>query len=198
MKLVVGLGNPGDQYKYNRHNIGFLQLDNYCREYGLIFNKKPNYFLAKQGEAIFLKPRTFMNRCGLAVKAMLTQYPIRDILVVVDDIYLPLGEIRPRQEGGSGGHNGLKSIAQALGSEDFKRLRLGVNEPDGKDLSDYILSDFSQEERRILSQVLDFGNRLITCFVETGFPQVLDFYSANKKSYSEKIHDSQDRERDLV
>ncbi|MBN1948567.1 MAG: aminoacyl-tRNA hydrolase, partial [Candidatus Cloacimonetes bacterium] len=89
MKLVVGLGNPGDQYQYNRHNIGFLQLDNYCREHGLIFTKKPNYFLVKQGEAIFLKPRTFMNRSGLAVKAMLTKYPIRDILVVVDDIYLP-------------------------------------------------------------------------------------------------------------
>ncbi|MBN1948814.1 MAG: hypothetical protein JW784_03650, partial [Candidatus Cloacimonetes bacterium] len=95
----------------------------------------------------------------------------------------------------SGGHNGLKSIAQALGSEDFKRLRLGVNEPDGNELSDYILSDFSQEERKILSQVLDFGNRLLACFIETGFSQVLDFYSANKKSYSEKIHDSQDRER---
>lgn len=193
MKLILGLGNPGDQYKTNRHNVGFMLLDQISEELDLEFKKHKNYFLAKDQKTFFVKPRTFMNRSGVAVTSILTKNRIEDILVILDDVNLPLGEIRLRHSGGFGGHNGLKSIGEALGTDNFKRLRIGVNSPQQEDLSEYVLSDFDLQEIKILNVVLDFSRSLLEKYIESDFDQVLDYYSKNKKSYSEKVSETQDR-----
>ena len=108
-------------------------------------------------------------------------------MVIVDDIYLPLGEIRLRQEGGFGGHNGLKSIAKALGTDEFKRLRIGVGSPDNEILSNYVLADFSKCELDILNIVLKFTETLLNEYIKGDFKDLLDAYSRLRKSYSEKI-----------
>ena len=193
MKLVVGLGNPGEKYKSNRHNIGFLLLDKYGNKKNIFFKKRKYYLIAQDKDIVFIKPRTFMNNSGIAVTSILSKYKVEDILVIVDDVNLPLGDIRLRQEGGFGGHNGLKSIAYALGSEEFKRLRIGVSNPSGFNISDYVLSDFSEEEEKVLKVVFDFSVSLLEIYIESDFEQVLNYYSKYKKSYSEKIKESQDR-----
>ena len=193
MRLIIGLGNPGEQYKTNRHNLGFMLLDSYCESQKLKFKKDKNYFWVKQDEILFIKPRTYMNRSGVAVTSVLTRNRIEDILVIVDDVNLPLGEIRLRSQGGYGGHNGLKSIGAALGTDNFKRLRIGIDSPRQNDLSDFVLSDFDQHDMKILSEAIDFSRSLLEVYIGADFDQVLNYYSKNKKSYSEKILDSQDQ-----
>jgi len=193
MRLILGLGNPGDKYKTNRHNLGFMLLDEFCGKLNLEFKKHKNYFLARENDILFVKPRTYMNRSGVAVTSILTGNRIEDILVILDDINLPLGEIRLRQGGGYGGHNGLKSIGEALGTDNFKRLRIGINPPQQEDLSDYVLSDFDHQEMKVLNIALDFSRSLLGKYIESDFDQVLDYYSKNKKSYSEKVSETQDR-----
>ena len=193
MKLVVGLGNPGKKYKDNRHNIGFLLLDRIAKESGFLFKKKLNYDFAKFNNSIFIKPKTYMNRSGVAITSILAKHRLDDILVVVDDINLPLGEIRLRSEGGFGGHNGLKSIGNSLGSDEFKRLRIGVGYPDERELSEYVLSDFSKEENDILKIVLELSEILIEEYINYDFDRMVDKYSVLKKSYSEKLNKSQDQ-----
>jgi PTH1 family peptidyl-tRNA hydrolase len=194
MRLIVGLGNPGSKYKYNRHNTGFLILDRYCEKFQLSFKRKLKYEFLKTDEMIFLKPGTYMNRSGTAVTSILTKYRIEDILVIVDDINLPLGEIRLRRQGGFGGHNGLKSIGSALGTDNFKRMRIGVNDASGQNLSDYVLSDFDKEEAKILNIIFDFAEELLEEYIDYDFDQMVEKYSKLKKSYSEKIQNSQDQD----
>jgi len=194
MRLVVGLGNPGSKYRNNRHNTGFLLLDRFAEKHKLSFKKKIKYDFLRSSQIIFIKPSTYMNRSGSAVTSILTRNRIEDILVIVDDINLPLGEIRLRHQGGYGGHNGLKSIGSALGTDNFKRMRIGVNDPSGKDLSDYVLSDFSKKESSILEIVFEFAESLLEEYIEYDFDRMVGKYSKLKKSYSEKIQDSQDQD----
>lgn len=187
MKLVAGLGNPGKKYKSNRHNVGFLVLDRVAENLKLKFKKNRLYDFCKTDDAILIKPKTFMNRSGDAITSVKTSQPIDDILIVVDDIYLPLGEIRLRQNGSFGGHNGLKSIGETLGSSSFRRMRIGVGQPDSGQLSDYVLSDFSQEENEKLQVILDFAEVLLKDYIAVGYDQMVATYSSIKTSYSEKI-----------
>ncbi|HPR16896.1 MAG TPA: aminoacyl-tRNA hydrolase [Candidatus Cloacimonadota bacterium] len=193
MRLIVGLGNPGNRYKNNRHNLGFLVVDRFAAEHGIKFSKKTNHDFAKTADLIIIKPNTYMNRSGVAVTSVLTNNRLEDILVIVDDINLPLGEIRLRNNGGFGGHNGLKSIGEALGTDNFKRMRIGVGSPQQEDLSDYVLSDFSLEEKQKLQIMTDFAADLLKEYVMYDFDHMVVTYSKLKKSYSEKIQDSQDQ-----
>lgn len=185
MRLIVGLGNPGAKYQNNRHNVGFMLLDQIVGERSLSFKKKINYDYVKFADLILVKPKTYMNRSGFAVTSVLTTKLIEDILVIVDDVNIPLGEVRLRKAGGFGGHNGLKSIGTALGSDEFKRLRIGVGSPSEEDLSNYVLADFSQQERSLLQPAMNFSKLLIEEYIENGFDQMVDRYSKQKKSYSE-------------
>ncbi len=187
MRLIIGLGNPGKKYYHNRHNIGFQIIENYAKSKGLTFKKRLIYDFVKDQDILYVKPKTFMNNSGNAVTSILTKYKIEDLMVIVDDIYLPLGEIRLRQEGGFGGHNGLKSIAKALGTDEFKRLRIGVGSPDNEILSNYVLADFSKCELDILNIVLKFTETLLNEYIKGDFKDLLDAYSRLRKSYSEKI-----------
>jgi len=185
MKIIVGLGNPGDEYRHSRHNIGFIMIDKFAQSRKMRFEKSGKSLLAKRNHIMIVKPQTYMNLSGRAIVDCTED--IDEILIVCDDIYLPFGEIRIRNSGGDGGHNGLKSIIYELESEDFKRMRIGVGQPDHSGLlKEYVLEDFTEDELVKLEKTADFTVKLIDCFIENGFQSMLNFYSKNKKSYSEQ------------
>jgi len=153
-RLIIGLGNPGRKYAGNRHNVGFQCLDHLAEAWGLSFSRRKHKALQAQGQiaslkVILAKPQTFMNLSGDAVGRMARFYkvPPENILVIHDDLDLPLGRIRLRPEGGSGGHKGMKSIIEHLGANGFPRLRVGIGRPTHGDPVDYVLDDFTPDER---------------------------------------------------
>lgn len=157
-RLIVGLGNPGKKYAKAKHNIGFLCLDAYAKANKLKFSKETKFMgeILIQGQTVFLKPKTFMNLSGNAVKAVRDFYQINieNILIISDDIDLPFAKIRLREKGGSGGHNGLKSIISQLGSENFNRLRIGIDRNEAVDAKDHVLSNFTKAEFKLLDEEL--------------------------------------------
>lgn len=163
MKLIVGLGNPGDEYNFTRHNFGFLLLDLYAKINNLSWEKpKLGALWLKSGDQIFIKPQDFYNNSGQAVQNFAHFYKIapEDILVVCDDFDLQFGETRFRNKGSSGGNNGLKSIISHLGTSDFARLRLGTNDPATRKLigdTKFVLSRFSAAEKAKLLPILEEG-----------------------------------------
>ena len=155
MKLIVGLGNPGEKYKFNRHNIGFLAIDYLIDKFRASkISSKFKGELYKAGDYLFLKPTTFMNLSGESVKLVKDFYKIdnKDIIVIHDDIDLPLGALRFKRGGSSGGHNGLKSIDAHIGN-DYWRIRIGVGRPENKEeVVNYVLSNFSKDEYECISR----------------------------------------------
>ena len=145
MKLIVGLGNPGEEYQNTRHNAGFMAINNYIDESN--FKKKDNYMIAEKvinGEKIlFVKPLTYMNDSGQAVRKVVDYYKISldDILIIYDDMDFNVGTIKIKASGSSGGHKGIKSIIRCLGTENFKRVRIGISKPEG-DTINRIIEDF--------------------------------------------------------
>ncbi len=162
MKLVVGLGNKGREYENTRHNMGFMLVDRYL-QYKNITDKFKEKFNAMYIETtinnekvIFIKPMTYMNNSGIAVRAFLDFYKLNseDVLVISDDLDLDLGKFRLRRNGSSGGHNGLKSIISHLGTDNFKRLRIGISN-DKDDVINYVLSKFSKKELNDIDTMFD-------------------------------------------
>ena len=162
MKLVVGLGNKGREYENTRHNMGFMLVDRYL-QYKNITDKFKEKFNAMYIETtinnekvIFIKPMTYMNNSGIAVRAFLDFYKLNseDILVISDDLDLDLGKFRLRRNGSSGGHNGLKSIISHLGTDNFKRLRIGISN-DKDDVINYVLSKFGKKELSEIDTMFD-------------------------------------------
>ncbi len=159
--LIVGLGNPGATYARQRHNIGFMFLDRWHAAADLVPWKKRHDALVCEGRSgdnkyVFLKPQTFMNLSGQAVQKALQHYRLKpeQMLVVHDDLDLSLGKIRIKQAGGNGGHNGLRSIDQAIGP-DYWRLRIGISRPEDKNMvSDYVLRDFDAEQQLVIDDIL--------------------------------------------
>lgn len=169
MKLIVGLGNPGPEYNFTRHNFGFLALDFYAKIHHLDWQKpKFNAIWLKDGQNIFIKPQDFYNNSGQAVQAFMHFYKINitDILVLCDDFDLPFGTIRYRIKGSSGGNNGLKSISTHLQTNDFPRLRLGTGNPELRQKLgdiDFVLGHFTSQEKNQLPEILTaICNRLLT------------------------------------
>lgn len=171
MRLVLGIGNPGFQYAGTRHNIGFRILDACAAARGLAFRKVDDVALeATDGESLTLvKPLTYVNRSGRAVRTRLErlQRGPEDLLVVVDDVHLAFGRVRLKPKGSSGGHNGLKDIAAALGHEDYSRLRVGVGAASSPtDLVAHVLGPFATEEEENMGPILDRSQNVIDGFVE--------------------------------
>jgi len=163
--LIVGLGNPGKKYKNTRHNVGFKAVDFFANHHGLVFHESARVrgSLAQgciqEKQVILLKPMTFMNASGASVKNCMEYFSIAQekILVVCDDIAIILGKIRMRMKGSSGGHNGLKSVLSSLATEEFARLRIGIDFPQlEEDLSDYVLGNFTEEQQKTLEELLPF------------------------------------------
>ena len=166
-KLLIGLGNPGEEYKNSRHNIGFIMLDKIAENLSVSFDnhkKKSLYARMKKEENqyIFLKPQTFMNLSGESALyiAKLFNIHIEDIFVIYDDIDLPFGSFKIKKGGSSGGHNGIKSLIAQLQSDNFFRIRIGIGRPNfGKKVNDYVLSSFSKSEREIIDK--DISDKVI-------------------------------------
>lgn len=161
MKLIVGLGNPGNQYNFTRHNSGFLALDFYFKTHGLNWESKPKFgaIYAREGDTFFIKPQDYYNESGRAVREFVKFYKINlsDILVVCDDFNLEFGKLRSRLVGSAGGNNGLKSVISELGTEEFSRLRIGTGNDELRrkvgDV-DFVLSKYTPDEKAALPEVL--------------------------------------------
>lgn len=175
--LVVGLGNPGREYERTRHNVGYRTAELLAREANVSIDRAKFRGLTRSCElagqkVLLLKPETFMNNSGEAVQlaAMYYRLPLDHILVLSDDVSLPVGKIRVRAEGSAGGHNGLKSIISHLGSQDFPRIRIGVGakpHPD-YDLADWVLSSFTPEEEKLLAPALDHAAAAVLELIQYG------------------------------
>lgn len=190
MKCILGIGNPGSRYQLTRHNIGFYLLDDLSSKLNVEFRPSKSEYYFAEGELdrnpfVLIKPTTFVNRTGLAVKHCLDHYniSISELLVLVDDANLEFAEIRLRESGGDGGHNGLLSIIGSLGSADFPRLRFGIgnNFPEGS-LSDYVLSEFTVQEYKVINSLLDLTTLLVKSFIIDGYNFMLSQYSRKKNS----------------
>ena len=192
MKLIAGLGNPGRVYAKNRHNIGAMCLNCFARKHGIRFNRRQCQSRVGSGEVaggevVLAKPRTFMNRSGEAVSKLARKYKIGvdSLIVIQDDLDLPLGKIRIRPRGSSAGHKGIKSISAHLGSQDFVRIRAGIGRPpveEGStiseaDIIDFVLSDFTPEEKRAVSEVLPQVSEAILCILTEGVTAAMNRYN---------------------
>ena len=183
MKLIVGLGNPGREYADTRHNIGFKVADVIGERLGLQWRKDNDVVFAKSfGEAPFLvlKPQTFMNRSGFAVSRFAGYHNVdpSELLVVVDDVDLPLGRIRVRAAGSAGTHNGLKSVVEQLGTREFPRLRLGVGRGDARrDLADHVLAKFDAAEQADVDALITRAADAAQMFVAEDIRKVMNTYN---------------------
>lgn len=168
MKLIVGLGNPGNEYEKNRHNIGFIMLDKYLN-HNNINNLKEKYksLYTKHENVFFQKPQTYMNLSGEAIQELISFYKINpktDLLVIYDDMDLKVGEIKIKNNGRSGGHNGIKSIISHVG-EEFLRLKIGIGKPNNKSVISHVLGNFTKEEREILNSLDKHIFKIINSFI---------------------------------
>ena len=188
MKLIVGLGNPGREYADTRHNIGFKVADVIGERLGLQWRKDADVVYAKSfGEHPFLvlKPQTFMNRSGYAVSRFAGYHNVDpgELLVVVDDVDLPLGRIRVRAGGSAGTHNGLKSVVEQLGTREFPRMRLGVGRGDARrDLADYVLAGFDAAERADVEALITRAADAAQMFVAEDIRKVMNTYNPEPAS----------------
>lgn len=183
-RLVIGLGNPGRKYASNRHNVGFQCVDRLAEARGLLFSRRKHKALLAQGEiaglkVILAKPQTFMNLSGEAVKRLARFYkvPPGDILVIYDDLDLPLGKIRLRPDGGPGGHKGMKSIIAHLGTNGFPRLRMGIGRPSHGDPVDYVLGDFAPDERIAIDEAYERAISAVELWLTEGIEAAMNQYN---------------------
>jgi PTH1 family peptidyl-tRNA hydrolase len=180
--LIAGLGNPGSEYAVNRHNVGFRCVERLASAHQLSFDrrqKRASLCLGTilQRAVILAKPRTFMNRSGHAVAPLARFYrvPLERVLVVYDDLDLPLGTTRMRPSGGSGGHRGMQSIIRQFGSRDFARLRIGIGRPPGRmDPADYVLQDFSVDEEPLVGETLERAVVAIETWLSDGIDEAMN------------------------
>ena len=190
--LIVGLGNPGRKYARHRHNVGFVAVSRLAKRHGLAFKRQKGKAKVAEGtiagqRVTLAKPQTFMNLSGESVARLVRFFkiPPQRVLVVYDDLDLPLARLRLRPGGGSGGHKGLKSIIERLGTQDFPRLRLGIGRPLHGDPVDYVLQDFSAEERIEFERVLDRAVEAIEYWLIHGIDAAMNVSNQPPLSRSE-------------
>jgi len=191
LKIVVGLGNPGTAYARNRHNVGFRCVSYYASHHSIRFDRKQcraRIGTSRAGSQALLlaKPMTFMNLSGASVACLVSRHrvPLSRLLVIYDDLDLPLGKIRVRQSGGSGGHRGMNSIIAALGSEGFPRIRIGIGRPHTEDevsggeaVVNHVLTGFSTEEEAAIKPVIAKVAQAIDCFITEGIEAAMNKFN---------------------
>lgn len=168
MKLIAGLGNPGAKYDRTKHNTGFMALDHYLKAKNLTLNKnKFEGLWVKDGDTIYVEPQTYMNDSGRCVAQLAKFFKIApaDILIVHDDMDLPLAKLRVRAGGKSGGHNGIRSIIACLGSSDFNRLKIGIRHPRKTTVVSWVLTPFDDQQQKLMDQAFDQASQAIADFV---------------------------------
>eukprot|EP01156_Anaeramoeba_ignava_P021054 Anaeramoba_ignava/c18078_g1_i1.p3 GENE.c18078_g1_i1~~c18078_g1_i1.p3 ORF type:complete len:210 (+),score=26.27 c18078_g1_i1:2558-3187(+) len=186
MKLIAGLGNPGKNYSRSRHNIGFMLLDRIAESNKKTYSKAEGYSYFIVDGDYYVKPELYMNRSGLIIGDLMNSKEFDDVFIIVDDINLDVGKLRFRLKGGDGGHNGLKSIIECLGHKDWKRLRIGVGLPAEKELSDYVLGDFSDTEMTSVEESLELSQKFIEIYCKDSFQKALDFVSKSQNNTERK------------
>lgn len=189
MRLVIGIGNPGERYSLNRHNVGFMFLDYFAEKHALKFVPSKSCYYYSRGkykgeEYALLKPSDYVNTSGAAAAHAVEYFKteLRDFLVIVDDINLQLSEFRVRVSGSDGGHNGMSSIIYHLGSDQFPRIRIGVgNDFEKGRMADYVLSDFGKNELKELNKTFDLCTQLTEEFIGNGLDEMLNLNSRISK-----------------
>jgi len=180
-KVIVGLGNPGSEYEYTRHNIGFITIEKIAEKFNVYFEpSKGDYLFAKRDNIFLIKPLTFMNNSGIAISQFLEIYPdfdISNMLVIHDDMDLPFGYIRIRKDGSSGGHKGVESIIYHIQNKDFCRLRIGIGKD--KDAIEWVLSNFTEDEKKKLPEIIDEAISATLVWLEEGIEKAMNRF--NKK-----------------
>lgn len=181
--MIVGLGNPGARYRGTRHNLGFEVVDELARRWAVAFTPTAKAEalvadVAGDPPVVLAKPLTYMNRSGEAVRALLRAYELApaDVLLVADDVHLPVGHVRARARGSAGGHHGLQSVIDALGTAGIPRLRVGVGREAGP-LEDYVLSRFTREERALITEAIQRAADAAELFVREGIERVMTRYN---------------------
>lgn len=183
MKLIVGLGNPGKEYRNTRHNVGFMVVDQYLNKVtwkekfeGLYCEK-----IINDEKIVFLKPQTFMNLSGISVKKAVDYYKlnIEDILIIQDDLDIELGHYKLKRNSSSGGHNGINSIILSLNTDSFLRLKIGISKTRLISTTDYVIGKFSSTEIETLNSLMDEFDDVITSFINNGIEKTIQIY--NKK-----------------
>lgn len=185
MKLIVGLGNPGPKYENTRHNVGFMVIDQLSKKFSIPLAEtkfKGIYgYKVVNGEKLFLlKPLIYMNLSGESMKPLMDYYKIsvEDIVVIYDDLDLPVGKIRLRQKGSHGGHNGIRSIIAHLGTSDFNRIRVGIDRPEkGMSISNYVLANFGKEEMLEMERAIERTSEACERWLEKDFLQVMNEFN---------------------
>ncbi len=183
--LIVGLGNPGPDYSANRHNVGFRCVTRLAATHGLAIEKRQKKAKVAIGKiqekpVVIAQPQTFMNKSGYAVASLINFYrvPLNQTLIIYDDLDLPLGSIRMRPSGGSGGHRGMRSIIGQLSNREFPRLRIGISRPPGRmDPADYVLQDFSSDEEVLLDDALEQAVGAIEAWLCDGIGAAMSRYN---------------------
>lgn len=195
MKLIAGLGNPGTKYAGTRHNVGFHVIDILADRWNVDMGREKFHAWFGEGfvggeKIVLLKPTTFMNRSGQAIAAAGRFYQISlpDLLVIVDDLALPLGRIRLRPGGSPGGHNGLADIVQKAGTNEFPRLRVGIGQPLGNQVS-FVLSRFHPDEEPVVNQMVEESAAAVECWIKNGSDVTMARYNAGKKDTPKKGDD---------
>ncbi|MBO4289547.1 MAG: aminoacyl-tRNA hydrolase [Lachnospiraceae bacterium] len=189
MKLIVGLGNPSDRYAHTRHNLGFDAVDKLAELLGCRVNKREKKALTGsvlyRGEKVLLaKPQTYMNLSGESVRPLMDYYHVapEDLFVLVDDVNLDIGMLRIRRGGSDGGHNGLKSITEHLGTKDYARLRIGAGAPPAGGLVDFVLSGFSKEDRAVIDETIEDAAEACLVFISQGVDVAMNRFNRKKES----------------
>ncbi|WP_026843225.1 aminoacyl-tRNA hydrolase [Citrifermentans bremense] len=184
-KLIVGLGNPGPKYSWTRHNAGFMVLDRLASLSGIQVTRKAFSGLSGDGnwsaERVYLlKPQTFMNLSGRSVAEALRFYKLSlsDLIVIHDDLDIPFGKVKLKEGGGHGGHNGLRSLAQELGSSAYARIRVGIGRPVHGDVVNFVLTNFAKEEMDSLLEVLDTSVDALEMMIKEGMPKAMSIFNA--------------------
>ena len=183
--VIVGLGNPGPEYAGTRHNAGFWCIDALAKKHGITLERRNRSAIVGEGEiedhrVILVKPRTFVNRSGAAIKYLTARYaaPIEKVLIVCDDINLPPGKLRMRRKGSAGGHNGIKSVIEAAGSQGFPRLRIGVGRPpEGTGQIEHVIGPMESRDREIVDEAVERAAEAIECLLTVGIDEAMSRFN---------------------
>ena len=184
MKLIIGLGNPGDEYKNTRHNIGFMVIDYFAKLHNINIDKKKSNglfekFVYNNETVILLKPQSYMNLSGEVIKSYLKWFKIEteDILVISDDLDMEFGKIKLKEKGSSGGHNGLKNIEINIKTQEYKRLKIGISNNKNIDTKDYVLQKLNKEEQEKFKEILPITNKILEDFLTIDFERLMSKYN---------------------
>lgn len=190
--LVVALGNPGDEYHITRHNFGFLALDKLAQDLAVAFRHRPllevevgvGEYLSRS--IVLAKPLTYMNLSGHAVAALIKFYQIkepRQLIVIHDDLDIPLGKIKIKSRGGSGGHKGVRSVIESLGRDDFLRIRLGIGlEEPPVDVVDYVLTPFKEDEQVVVQHVIGEASEAVRMVIQEGYERAMNSFHCQRNN----------------